>query len=147
MRDRKVEVPELQNAMYNGKPAKGWTSYTVFKCSQCKRIKQSVNPYTTGYGKDRKGHKLCFECCGLNDRKDLLKTGKSVLYISKRDGRYIVTNWPDTLNIAVSHVSISDHNFAGRNGRTDVWFWLDGFRYHGVNIGDNQILRINRVKN
>lgn len=143
MRERKVQIPDLQNATYNGKPAPGWTKYTVFKCSQCRRIRQSTTPYTTGYGRDKRNRRICFECCGVNDRKDLLTTGKGTLYVTEDHGRYIVTNWPGTLKVN-AHGRTGRHNMAGQ--RLDVWFQIEGQHFHGVNIGDNQILRVKRVK-
>ncbi len=142
MRERKVQIPELRNATYNGKPAPGWTTYTIFKCSQCHRIRQSTSAYTTGYGRDMRNCRICFTCCGSNDKRDLISKGKGVLYLSNRDGKYSVINWPGTLRIPVSSYSRGSHNIAG--SRLDVWFQLNGQTFHGVNLGDNDILRVRR---
>lgn len=143
MKTRKVTLPG-SNAIYNGQPAPGWNSYTVFKCGQCKRIRQSTTPYTTGYGIDKRKRKVCFECCGAEDRREMLRTGKGVMYLTEKAGRFSVNNWPGTLTIAPDRVTKGRHNIAG--SRYDVWFTLDGHRYHGVNYGENsQILRVKRI--
>jgi len=83
------------------------------------------------------------------------KHGRGCLYIftKKRDASN--ARFPDTVGtwaateperIPVAHYSKSFHNMAGTNGRTDVWFYLDGARWHGVNIGDNDLLRIRKLK-
>lgn len=142
---RTVEIPALQGATYNGKPAPGWTTYRVFKCSRCKRIRQSTSAYTTGYGTmpDKPRTKVCFACCGEDDRKALETQDRITLYLVKRKDRYFVVNWPGTLEIPV-YVREGRHNI-GRT-RFDTWFSVAGKHWHGVNIGDNDILRCKRVK-
>jgi hypothetical protein len=56
-----------------------------------------------------------------------------------------VSNWIGTFKVP-AYVKSSWHNFAGKDGRRDVWFSLDGERWHGVNIGDSQIVRAKRLK-
>jgi hypothetical protein len=88
---------------------------------------------------------------GEMELEALKETGKGLLYISKtvhesRMVTYKVTTWNGTVirdNVPVKH---SWHNFAGRDGRLDVWFTFDGSQWHGVNIGDSQILRVKRNK-
>lgn len=60
--------------------------------------------------------------------------------------RYYVSLWSGTGKTRVSYQRKSFHNMAGKDGRTDVWFTLDGSNWHGVNIGDNQICRVRRCK-
>ncbi len=145
MRERKVQIPRLSGATYNGKPAPGWTTFRIFKCADCKRIKQSTDAMTTGYGSFGKSkRKVCFECCGKREARDMAKTGKATLYlVSKKDG-YHVTNWPGTLDIRAGYVKRGGHNI-GRT-RFDAWFSFAGATWHGVNIGDNDILRCKRLK-
>ncbi|MDD5353419.1 MAG: hypothetical protein PHS93_09685 [Candidatus Omnitrophica bacterium] len=45
-----------------------------------------------------------------------------------------------------ARVRFSNHNMAGKNGRRDFWWTMFGQKWHGVNIGDNDIIRANRVK-
>lgn len=148
MKERSVQIPVLQGATYNRKFAPGWTSFKVFKCAQCKRIRQSDSPHTTGYGyrADKPKRKICFDCTGKNDRERLIVENEIVLYLVQKNGHYFAQNWPGSLSIPLAGVKVSDHNFAGRNGRTDVWFAVGNNYWHGVNIGDNQILRCKRVK-
>ncbi len=67
------------------------------------------------------------------------KRGHGVYY------RHIGT-WAGTWKIETVYVKTSWHNFAGRDGRRDVWFNAFGHNWHGVNIGDNMILRCKTVK-
>lgn len=153
MRTRQVQIPALAGAQYDGKPAPGWTSYTVFKRTDCKRIKQSTSPHVTGYGLHGKGktmRKVCFDCCGIRDEKEMIKTGRAVLYLTQNKVKqgehfvtaYRVTNWPGTLEIKPWRIGKGRHNIAGT--RIDVWFDFKGQSWHGVNIGDNDILRCKR---
>lgn len=78
----------------------------------------------------------------------MLKHGRGVLYLTKgADGiSWYASDWPSIHKVPVRAMRKSFHNVAGNNGRTDVWFHLDGSEWHGVNIGDNQILRVKRNK-
>ena len=77
----------------------------------------------------------------------MLKHGRGTIYLSKdADGRYHASDWPGIHKIPVYGIRKSFHNMAGKNGRTDVWFKIDGEEWHGVNIGDNQILRVKKLK-
>jgi hypothetical protein len=68
------------------------------------------------------------------------------LYLTTRDGRHEVTNWPGTLRFHVTRHWTSKHNLGGT--RTDVWFTgPDGHLWHGVQIGEwNQICHSKRTK-
>lgn len=71
--------------------------------------------------------------------------GKPVVLYLMDDNR--IGTWAGTWSAAIHRSHKSWHNFAGRNGRTDVWFTgPDGGYWHGVNIGDNQIVRCTRRK-
>jgi hypothetical protein len=131
---------------------------TTLEKVTCERCGKECIPSgcTTGYGITRDGAKHCFTCCADDDREALVRDGRAVLYLSKgNDGTWFVSNWPSTLRFnlirkpgayytygssLVVLPSKSWHNI-GRE-RNDVWFvGPDDFVWHGVNIGDNQILR------
>ena len=120
-----------------------------FTCAHCKEHKIHVNPHGnggTGYGV-LNGEKVCYACCGLIDTAQMLSDGKGVMYLVRSsDGTHKVTNWPGTLSVKVDRVKMSNHNMVGRNGRTDVWFTWQGCKWHGVNIGEQQLCRVRRVK-
>jgi hypothetical protein len=74
------------------------------------------------------------------------KHGKGVLYLSQdANGAYSVASWSG-LGKTFASVRKSWHNMAGRDGRRDVYFVMGGKRWHGVNIGDNQICRCHVLK-
>lgn len=76
----------------------------------------------------------------------MLKHGRGTLYLTIKDGAWSASDWPGINRVPVLAQRRSFHNFTGKNGRTDVWFRLDGSEWHGINIGDNQILRVKRNK-
>ena len=122
------------------------------------------NGFSTGYGIDANGKKTCFECCGKQDREELLRNGKQIGYLEiKRktydglgtihfgtgldtfeDGFY--SNWPGTFKIPVKGIDAkrSINNFGAE--RLDFWFQFEGHRYWGFNVGDNQIAHVRRIK-
>lgn len=102
----------------------------------------------TGYGIDKDGNKICYYCCGENDKQELRNTGKLFGYISKnKDGKFVFTNWPGSFVIPVYSFRYSWHNFAGKNGRLDFWLNFEGNTFHGVNIGkSNQCATIKKTK-
>src|SRR3990167_3665713 len=68
--------------------------------------------------------------------------GHALLYLvdggANGDGM-VVQDWSGTFRIKPDRVRKGRHNI-GRT-RWDVWFTYEGQRWHGVNVGDNQILR------
>lgn len=115
-----------------------------FHCSVCDQDKTHESDFTTGYGTDKDGNKVCFACCGINDRKtllDLLPGKKMHLYYSNNH----VTNWPNTLSLKPNHTRKSKTNW--NLERTDFWFTLENQRFHGYQIGhNNQIAHIYKLK-
>jgi hypothetical protein len=91
---------------------------------------------TTGYGTTADGERHCWECCADADRKHMLEGEPITLYLTAKDGKAEVTNWPGSLRIrAVAKVK-------GRifgHPRTDVWFTGPGGReWHGYGCFDNK---------
>lgn len=79
--------------------------------------------------------------------KAMRETGRAVLYLFKdAAGKYSVGTWCSEpyRRAPVKRVSVSRHNLG--IWRTDVWFYADGSTWHGVNIGDNDIVRCSRNK-
>ena len=68
--------------------------------------------------------------------------GRALLYLvdggANGDGM-MVQDWSGVLRIKPTRVRKGQHNIA--RTRWDVWFMHEGQAWHGVNIGDNQILR------
>lgn len=96
------------------------------------------------------------------DHAAMHETGRAVLYVTGdsphrhmnrrgwrlrvlADDELMVTDWPGRHKWQPHHYSIGAHNIAG--SRLDVWFTDEhGREWHGINIGDNQILRCTRLK-
>ena len=119
----------------------------TFVCTQCQKEKEGKQDGGTGYGVYRDGSKICYQCIGENDLKELQiasKGQKFTFYLVKRDGQYFVTNWPGTFSHPVT-VSIGRHNMAGK--RYDTWFKIGQNSFHGVTFGDwTQIHHVKRIK-
>jgi len=116
-----------------------------FVCADCGEEKVHTDSLTTGYGINREGRKVCYSCCGKRDSAEMTATGRAVLYLTEEAGVPVVTNWPGTLRLRVTHTRKGSHNIAG--SMVSIWFTdLDGREWHGRNIGDNQILRCKRLK-
>ena len=139
----------------------------AWQCEDCGKVQELGAPnetgttIATGYGYDEAGRVICYECCGKRDLALMIETGHAVLYLSRDPasyqgkqyqrsgwvyGHHTLSNWPGTLNIDCTQLTIGHHNWAGR--RFDVWFTgPDGAPWHGVQYGDNtQICHCRRVK-
>ena len=106
------------------------------------------NGFSTGYGINDKGEKICFACCGKKDEKYLREHGVLSGYFSGKDGKYEFSNWPGTFRLPVLSYRKSYHNFVGKDGRIDFWVVFEGNTYHGVNINhaSNECATIRKTK-
>lgn len=101
----------------------------------------------TGYGYDENNRKICYACCGERDKETLRNYDRWTGYIVKDSaGQWSVTNWPGSL--AIKPFATKLHKYAGGFGadRFDVWFFFEGKEWHGIQRGDNQILRCRKLK-
>jgi hypothetical protein len=121
---------------------------TQFICFQCNKEIIHESEITTGYGRDKNNNKICFSCCGENDKNMLLNLKpkeKIVLYLVKENNNYFVTNWPGTFKKEIHFFRKGKHNFASE--RIDIWFKLNGFNFHGKQFGNfTQICHIEKTK-
>ncbi len=125
-------------------------------CTQCSKvIKSKRGSISTGYGIDNHGNKVCYKCCGKQDKQALIVGtigDKFLLYVcpnKKGPHQYKVTNWPGSFSIGVNYVSTGHHNIA--HYRYDFWFTLSHYNkkhyFWGVKYGDNtDIAHITKVK-
>lgn len=131
----------------------------AFRCAMCDRVHPlPTSGVSVGYA-EHDGDKICYECCALIDRLDMADVCAAVdrggrpapvcLYLTFPDATgkpMFIGNWPGSLKFWVRGRKRSWHCVPGR-GRTcerwDVWFDdpATGRTWHGVNIGDSQILR------
>jgi hypothetical protein len=84
-----------------------------------------------------------------------LKTGKATFYLfrSKKcndpwiEKYYLsVGTWDGSHRFEIIDIHKSWHNFVGKDGRTDCWFKIKDQLWHGVNIGNNNIVHAKRIK-
>lgn len=116
-----------------------------FKCHQCGEDKTHECEFSTGYGLDVNGNKICFSCCGKNDEKELAELKpkqKFTLYLDTV--KKTLTNWPGTLVIPIGCIREGKHNIARK--RFDVWFKFNGNNYHATQYGTTtQIAHVKRI--
>ena len=77
----------------------------LFTCHQCGETKTHESPSTTGYALDKDENIICFDCCALNDAKELkeLPVGKRLhLYLNTTTKE--ITNWPGTFRLTVKTI-------------------------------------------
>jgi hypothetical protein len=97
--------------------------------------------------------RICYDCCAVRDRLDMLATGRAVLYLVGRVDNvhvttHVVTNWPGTLEFKCFPRVVRRPGAGGFGAqRTDAWFiGPDGFIWHAINRGDMQLARCKRTK-
>lgn len=102
----------------------------------------------TGYGQDSDGRTACYSCCAQRERDSMIADGRALLYLSRDSAnRWQVTNWTGYLSFPYSRVKASPRAGGFGADRFDVWFrGPDGATWHGINRGDNQVLRCRRLK-
>jgi len=137
------------------------------KCERCGReITRGATDLGAGFalvGTRGRNAVVCYACCAEMDKLYMRRRGETTLYLVKvhapeglglgsdwphmetdgRKYRWEVTNWPGTLRFRCG-VKVGRHNMSGK--RFDAWFSFGGREWHGVNIGDNQLLRCRRTK-
>lgn len=121
-------------------------------CSQCGEIitAPALRSIATGYALGSDGEIVCYDCCAEHDKAQMRARLPIVLYVEwTRDSAEgllpsRVMNWCGSLRLPISYWSRGSHNIA--RTRFDIWFKFDGVAYHGVNIGDNDILRCKALK-
>lgn len=108
-------------------------------CARCNnKISRKTNTIGTGYGINMQDEKICYPCCGEEDKEYMRKHGRIMLYFSvfnngtSNFGK--VTNWPGSLVFNYLEYTKGGHNWG--LDRYDVWFPFDGYIWHGVNIGN-----------
>lgn len=100
----------------------------------------------TGYGIDESGKKVCYKCCGEQDRNRMIYESNIVLYFVESKEGVKVTNWPGTFTI--NHVGVSKSRTNWGHVRRDIWIvGPDKYRWYGRLIGDNnQAVQFKRTK-
>lgn len=138
-----------------------------FVCSVCKESKATPKgsgsgTYCggTGYGCDHVTHApVCYRCCAEREKQSMRDTGRACLYlcrshdasILRTDARalyasdWTVADWPGELSIPVRSIKRGAHNWRNVQ-RFDAWFIWEGYVWHGVCLGDTQIIRCKRTR-
>lgn len=118
----------------------------TFFCAACGATKPVQTNGGTGYACRDDGALICYACCAITDRENILRDGKACLYLTKTDAKHWeVINWPGTLRFAAYHVAPMRHPWA-RQARIAYFTGPDGKRWYAKNIGDSQIAHCRRLK-
>jgi len=125
-----------------------------FTCAICKEAKAIEHPPGyfggTGYAFLHDGiDPICYPCAADDERAEMIATGKGTLYLSKTsDGsRWTVGDWAGELTFTdILSVHKRGHNWRNVSGYTVEFYGPDGYVWHGINLGDNDILRCKRLK-
>ena len=127
-------------------------AHTPFICD-CGHEESPHESITSGYGKDENGKTFCYACCAERDKAQMIRDGKTSLYLTHEafyplHGNYTdgtIQNWPNNLTFPC-RVKKGQHNIAG--SRYDAWFiGPDGNKWHGVQYGEwTQIIHCKRMK-
>lgn len=81
------------------------THVTIFTCRRCRHPKVHRSAFTTGYGLDSRKRKICYACCGEQDKISMSRGDPIILYLTKdRKDRWQVSNWPGTLRLFPHYV-------------------------------------------
>ena len=118
-----------------------------FICDRCKQNKTYTSSFTTGYGIDGDGNKVCYQCCADEDRQWMIDRGQISLYLTFKDGIPTkISNWPGSLTFKVGTWKKGRHNWG--IPRYDVWFrGPDNKCWWGKFIGYNhEIVHCKRTK-
>lgn len=140
-----------------------------FECKACKLFRPCPAGYGTpgycggtGYGGSGRAP-VCYRCCGERDKEAMRKDGRATLYLVRKADKaeattgtlgrepyvraenWSVQNWPGSLALPVLSLKTGKHNWRDVT-RTDVWFVFEGFVWHGVRLGDADILRARRTR-
>lgn len=99
-----------------------------------------------GHGQDINGKTFCYACCAEQNKDSLRRKEPICLYLTEEPFGYKVSNWPGTLCLSVLERRTSKRGGGFGAQRIDVWFRFEGQLWHGINRGDNQILRCKPVK-
>lgn len=112
----------------------------------CGHLPSKHAKITNGFGIDKDDRTHCYDCCAASARQNMIETGKQMLYLTKDENKFVVTDWAGHLRFGVSNSQLSRHNIA--RTRTDVWFiGPDKHWWWGVSYGRHtQIVHCKRTK-
>lgn len=126
---------------------------TILSCGHTPTPSDPVAGFrAAGYGEDPEGNTFCYPCAALRDREQLRSAKAWTGYVTmppkgaSGDGMPIISNWPGSLALLATGVRVSKRGGGFGSGRMDVWFTFEGRKWHGVNRGDNMVLRCRALK-
>jgi hypothetical protein len=105
----------------------------------------------TGYAVTRDGRKICYQCAVENERKSMIETGRTVLYLVSRSpspSKWHITDWASQLDFPAFNITRSEGYGFGRRYPivTGRFRGPDGKLWVFRNACDNQIARCRRLK-
>lgn len=129
----------MQNTNKGGNVGKATnpTEPQTYICARCNKTLPTLleGQCTSNYGRNGELH-YCLPCIGIMDEEEFINApvgAKKTLYLTIKEGEWSVTNWPGTFKRPCTAHSEGNHNIVGK--RFDSWFWVDGWKWHGVTFG------------
>ncbi len=119
----------------------------MFTCTVCNEDKETPKGYgEAGYGVDKDGNKVCYACCGEQDKKYMEENNKTIQYLRWEDRKPTeIGDWPGTMGFKIRYAFRGNHNWGIT--RWDVYFKDHvGAWWWGVNLGDNDVVRCKKLK-
>lgn len=120
----------------------------VFTCDCCKKEKYYISDFTTGYGTNKDGLKLCYDCIAKEDIATLLNAPNGYIktialyYDSVKN---TIANWPNSISFPTVNNTTGYHNIARKQYNFD--FKVGDCYFHGTVYGDNtQIASVRKLK-
>lgn len=130
----------------------------IFTCDCCKQAKYYVSDFTTGYGKDKDGSKMRYECIAKDELAKLIAAPvgyfkETTLYFCDDiDKPYrTIQNWPGSLSFQIYQYTKGYHNIAGVQHNFGFMVFDEATQkkhyFHGRVCGNNtQIASIRKLK-
>jgi hypothetical protein len=124
----------------------------TFHCDDCGQDKPRKREGGTGYASTPDGRTVCYDCCAIRDKAEMIREGRATLYLSRAvavqssptdRAAWVVTNWPGTLRFVPRNVRRFNHPFA-REAWVGEFTGPDGKLWRFKNIGDSQIAHCRR---
>jgi len=111
-------------------------------------VKNGGDGIGVGYGINKDGKKFCYQCCAIQDIEYMATHDRICLYLTTINEKWVVTNWPNSLQMAAT-VSIKPNGHNWGITRRDAWFTdANNNKWWGVQYGDNtEIIHCKKLHN
>ena len=118
------------------------------KCDRCgHEYGPPVGSVGTGFG-ILDGKNICYPCCGELDLESMKTLDRTVLYLKEKDGKWLATNWPGTLELPARVVKMPKRRIFGHIVQLhNAWVTgPDGYVWFGFcNLENGDCIRLRKT--